>query len=632
MRKITLFGLILYSFSIFPAQSQSLYMPLNIQKAYEKGTRSYDGKPGPDYWINNNTTYKIQVHFNPSSRLVSGKEKIHYRNNSPDTLSSIVLKLYQDIYKKGNFRDFIVDKSVLHDGVNIKMLSINDLEIDLTTDNPDINRKGTNIIITLEESFLPKEEINIEIDWQFTLPNRSQIRMGAYPDSSFFISLWYPQIAVFDDIDGWDKFSYSGNQEFYNDFKDFDVEITVPDNFLVWATGVLQNPHEILKEKYLNRYHEAHQSDSIIHIVCSDDYSNGKITKDEDEHTWKFKANYVSDFAFSVGFQYLWDGTNLAVENDHKKVFISAAYLEKSKDFTNVAKIARETIKYLSEELPGIPYPYPEMTVFNGRGGMEYPMIVNDGSASKWSTTVHLTSHEITHTYFPFYTGTNERKYSWMDEGWAQMLPFVLQNRLAPGYDPVSRTSNYYTQVAGTELEVPMMLPSIIIGGNAFRPSFRNASYNRPAMAYEFLKDLLGETLFKKALKEFIYRWHGKHPIPYDFFFTFDDVVGENLNWYWKPWFFESGYPDLAIKEVQTFKKGTSIIVQKIGNIPIPAKIVVTYADGKQDSLYQSAKIWENGKNEYLFYLESGKNSIKKILLGSSKIPDINFENNLWRR
>ena len=632
MRTIILFGLILFALSILPAQAQSLYMPLNIQKAYEDGTRSYDGKPGPNYWINNNTTYNIQVHFNPSTRLLSGKETIQYKNNSPDTLSSIVIRLYQDIYKKGNFRDFIVDKSVLHDGVEIKTLSIDNQEVDLTNDNPSINRRGTNLIINLANTLIPEKKITLEIEWQFTLPNRSQIRMGAYPDSSFFISLWYPQISVYDDIDGWDKFSYSGNQEFYNDFKDFEVEITVPDSFLVWASGVLQNPNEILKEKYLNRYHQAHQTDTIIHIVTADDYFDDKITKGTGEHTWKFKATYIPDFAFSVGFNYLWDGTNIALENGNKNVFISAAYLEKSEDFKKVAEISRETLKYLSEDLPGITYPYPEMTVFNGSGGMEYPMMVNDGSTSKWSSTVHLTSHEITHTYFPFYMGTNERKYAWMDEGWAQMIPFALQNRLAPAYDPISRTSNYYTRVAGNELEVPMMLPSIVIGGNTFRPSYRNASYNRPAMAYEFLRDFLGDALFKKALMEFIHRWHGKHPIPYDFFFTFDDVVGENLNWYWEPWFFESGYPDLAIKEVQPFKKGTSIIIMKNGNIPIPVKLMITFSDGQQDSLYQSAKIWKNGKNEYHFHLESSKNRIDKIILGSSKIPDINFENNVWKK
>ncbi len=630
MKAIIFFCSLLFAFINLSAQS--LYMPLNIQKAYKQGTRSYNGKPGPKYWINNNADYRIYVHFDPASRVVSGKEEIRYQNNSPDTLRNFVFRLYQDIYKKGNFRDFIIDKSVINSGVEIKELSVNNSNIDLSKDNHRITRRGTNLILSLPDSLLPQAEAVFNIKWQFVLPNRSQIRMGAYPDSSFFISLWYPQIAVYDDIDGWDKYSYTGNQEFYNDFNNFDVEITVPDSFLVWATGVLQNPEELLQEKYLKRYYEAQQSDSIIHIISAEDYSEGKVCKNKGEHSWHFAAEYVPDFAFAVGYRFLWDGTNLKLDNGKKNVFISAAYLEKSKDFADVAKIARQTIKYLSDELPGSTYPYPEMTVFNGRGGMEYPMMVNDGSTSKWASTVHLTSHEITHTYFPFYMGTNERKYAWMDEGWAQMLPFALQNRLAPGYDPVSRTCGDYQKVAGTEMEVPMMVSSIVIGGNVFRPTYRNASYNRPAMAYEYLQDLLGEKLFKKALKEYIVRWHGKHPIPYDFFFTFDNVAGEDLGWYWKPWFFEAGYPDLSIKTVETSNKGVSVVIKKLGTIPIPAKVKITYADSLQDSLYQTAKIWENGNNKYTFNFKNGKKSIEKVELGSNRIPDANYENNIWKK
>ena len=630
MKIIIFFYLLLFAFLSLSAQS--LYMPRNIQKAYEDGTRAYNGRPGPKYWINNDTDYRIQVHFDPSSRVVSGKESIRYKNNSPDTLRNMVFRLYQDIYKKGNFRDFIIDKSVINDGVEIKKLSVNNQEIDVNKESPRVTRRGTNLILSLPDSLLPQSEANFELEWQFVLPNRSQIRMGAYPDSSFFISLWYPQIAVYDDIDGWDEYSYTGNQEFYNDFKNFDVEITVVDSFLVWATGVLQNPQELLSKKYLKRYYEAQKSDSVIHIVKAADYNGGKIFKKAGDHTWHFTAEYVPDFAFAVGYKYLWDGTNLPLEKGKREVFISAAYNEKSADFKDVAEIARKTIKYLSEELPGVTYPYPEMTVFNGRGGMEYPMMVNDGSTSKWASTVHLTSHEITHTYFPFYMGTNERKYAWMDEGWAQMLPFALQHRMAPDYDPVSRTCTYYEKVAGTEMEVPMMVPSIVIGGNVFRPTYRNASYNRPAMAYEYLQDLLGDEMFRKAMQEYIARWHGKHPIPYDFFFTFNNVSGEDLSWYWKPWFFESGYPDLGIEKDEPSDRGIAVTVKKLGNIPIPAKVKITYSDGSQDSLYQTARIWKDGGDEYKFIFKNGKKSVEKVELGSSKIPDVNDENNLWKK
>ncbi len=618
---LLLFGALLW------AQSDKIFIPLNMEKAYQNGTRSLDGKPGSNYWINQ-AKYDIDVQLEPATRLIVGHESILYTNNSPDTLSEVVIRLYQDIRRLGNQRDWPVDSADINHGTHISLFKINEQTIDISAGNTDVQRQGTNLIVLLPEPLPPAGKISLEIDWQYNVTHISNLRHGTYDSTSFFIGYWYPQIAVYDDIDGWDMYNYTGLQEFYNDFSDFDVRITVPQHFVVWATGRLQNSHELFgKEMYL-RYRSAFASDSVIHIIRQEDLQRGDFLKAGQTHSWHFKAHHVPDFAFAASDHYLWDMTSLNVEKG-RRVLISAAYKKKSEDFTSVDSIARESIAFYSQELPGVPFPYPSLTVFNGRGGMEYPMMVNDGSSKRWASTVHVTSHEICHTYFPFYMGTNERKYAWMDEGWATMLPFEIQNRLAPKYDPIARNVKRYVQVAGSELDIPMIAPTIIYGSNSFRPSYRNAAYNRPGTAYYLLQGLLGKELFTKALQEYIRRWNGRHPIPYDFFFTFNDVAGEDLSWFWKPWFYEFGYPDLRIRDVVKNNGQNFILIDKVGNLPVPVELTVTFEDSSKQTISHSIRVWQNGQERISLPLPDNK-KILSIDLGNAHIPDARPADNHW--
>ncbi len=614
MKKIFLFLLLIQLTNTY-SQSDSIYLPLEFQKAYENGTRSLDGNPGENYW-QNRSDYKIKAEFDPVSRELNGEEEITYHNNSPHELYRIVIRLYQNIYEKGNLRDFSVSPKDLTDGVEITNLLFNDEKIDLDSST---SAYGTNLILKLNNPLQPNDSAKIEIGWNFILPKNTRIRMGSYDTSHAVIAYWYPQISVYDDIDGWDGWNYSGIQEFYNDFGNYDVEISVPSNYAVWATGLLKNASEILKDEYLQKYNKALTSDEVVRIIEKEDLENGNIFIGDSTSTWKFRAEYVPDFAFAVANNFLWDGASVKLDNG-KSVFTDAAYDPGSKDFYDVVKIAKATVKSLSEEMPGVPFPYPAITVFNGSGGMEFPMIVNDGSFESLASTVHVTSHEIAHTYFPFYMGTNERKYAWMDEGWATMLPYELQMELDTTYDPIMKNNLSYQTYAGKELDFPMIHSSIVLRGD----SYRTASYRRPGAAYYFLKDALGEEVFSKALKEYINRWNGKHPAPYDFFFTFNDMTGEDLNWFWKPWFFEFGYPDLAIKDSDG---KNSVIIKKEGNIPVPVKLEIYDEDGLREEIYKSVIVWKD-KNEIEIEIPD-KESVEKIELGSVKIPDVNRGNNV---
>jgi len=599
------------------------YFPREYAGAYKNGTRSKDGSPGPNYW-QNHSDYEIDVWVNPESGLIDGSESISYYNNSPDTLKRIVIRLYQNIYKKGNSRQFSIGNVDLTDGMEISKLQIDGVKYDPAS--RDVYQSATNMSVKLEKSLAPGSVTKVEIDWEFTLPQKRWIRFGQYNEGHLFAGYWYPQIAVYDDIDGWDMIDYAGMAEYYNDINNYNVNITVSSDFVVWATGELQNPDKVFQKKIADIYQQALTSDDVINIITQKDYKNGMVTKPREKNTWKFRAQHTPDFAFAASNNANWDAVSLVVDSKGKRVLTSAVYPDSAIHYQDVAMIARNAVEYMSYDLPGWPFPYPQVTVFaNGRkrGGMEFPMMANDGAPDDYADLQGLTFHEILHNYFPFYMGTNERKYAFMDEGWARYLPTGFLEKYEPEDNYLQRTISAYEKFAGSENELPPMIPTYIF--NDYQTQ-RMAAYTRPAVAYHFLKETLGEELFRVALQEYMQRWNGKHPSPYDFFNTFNEMTGEDLSWFWNPWFFESGYPDLAIKDLTN---NNLVLVEKIGNIPLPIEIHVTYTDGSEEQINQSARVWKDAAKMTAIQLYTDK-KVKEISLGNELIPDIQKDNNLW--
>ena len=612
-------------FTVITAAQNNYYIPLNIKRAYENGTRSLDGKPGENYW-QNKSEYNIKVNLDPRTKLLQGSEDIVYYNNSPDSLTQIVVRLYYNISKPNARRDFYLSEKAINDGVQLKKISVRNNEIKID-DKSLLNVTGTNLSIKLVEKLAPKSKINLSIDWEAKIPEVQSIRYGSYDSTSMFVAYWYPQVSVYDDIDGWDRQDYAGTLEMYNDFNDYNVELTVPAGFQVWATGVWQNADEVLNQKYLDRYNSAWQSDDVINIVTKDDLIANDIYITQNEfHTLKYKAENVPDFAFGISDHYLWDAVSFEVDKTTgRRVYCAAAYKQTSLDFVDVAYYAKESLKYFSFEMPGVLFPYPSATVFNGAGGMEFPMIVNNGSEDSKAGTVGLTSHDLAHQYMPFYMGTNERKYPFMDEGWAVMLPYDFQERMAEGNTPRVRTVTGYENFAGNEFDLPLMIPSPIISWRSYRIS----AYNRPAIAYDILRKTLGDELFLKALHAYMDRWNGKHPIPTDFFFTFNEVTNQDLSWYWKPWFYNFSYPDFAISNIKSKKNSIVVEVKNIGSLPLPIRLQVMFNDAVVKEVYKTADVWKSGKNKIEIKIDGVKN-FDAVILGSEIIPDVNSINNVY--
>ncbi len=573
----------------FGLSAQELYMPLEFQRAIEKGTRTKSGVPGPQYWINH-ADYYIKASFDPDKAYLKGHEVITYYNNSPDTLRQLVIRLYQDFFKKGAMRDFALMPGDIHGGTKINSFSVDGQSYQ----SKELRHYSDLMFVRLKKPIPPHSVVRVEIAWEGPIPTERPIRYGKYGERTFFIGYWYPEIAVYDDVFGWDMRPFTGMQEYYNDpLNNFHVEITVPAPNVVWAAGVLMNPEQVFDRRIIDRINKAKNSDEVVHIITEKDLKKGQIlTKKQGNLTWVFEGKQIEEFAFATSDHYVWDGTGLKMP-DGRRVFISAAYNPENKEFSRKAWLARRIIENFSYKTLKVPYPYPKMTVFNGGGAMEYPMMVNEANFPDSCSDAYVTAHEIGHTYFPFLTGANETFYAWMDEGIINFIPrFVAQDIYPYKCQNIFRDMvRRYASVAGTIDDFPIMAST---GFVYFRNAYRHIAYNRPAFAFYQLVQYSGEDAFFKALREYAKRWEYKHPYPYDFFYTFNEVLGQDLSWFWRPYFFEFAYPDLGITNYEYSGGQLTVTIKNRGGLPLPVKLTITLDGGTKKTVERRMDVWKD--------------------------------------
>lgn len=594
------------------AQETRFFMPSEIAQAYENGTRSYDGRPGPKYW-QNTVDYEIEVEVIPAEKKLKGSEKVTYHNNSPNAINRIVIRLYHDLFREANPRAYRVRPSDITEGVELTKLEIGGEGYDPSSRA--VRRSGTNTSVQLREALQPGEQLDLVIDWAQQIPETT-IRTGAYDSTTFFIAYWYPQIAVYDDVFGWDNLDYDFSAEFYNNLGNFDVKITVPDNFTVVATGVLQNAAEVLAPVSLDRYNKAKTSTETVVIVTPEDLESDFHHR---SGTWHYKADEVPDFSFALSDQFSWDAA--AQEVDGRQVLISSFYpASGAQACGGVTAMQQKMMKHFSEDVPGIPYPYPEFTTFissvRGGGGMETPMMANNGGPGRG-----VTIHEMFHTYFPMYVRTNEKRWAWMDEGWADFNTAIVNQRYFQEENGLlfSRVSGGISGTLGTISDLPLITSTQFTDNT----NYGYSAYPLPAFLYATLHHHLGEELFLRCYQEYIRRWAKKAPTPYDFFYTFENVSGQDLSWFWKPWFFEFGSVDV---QIQSYKKGKLVLENK-GTRPVPIVVRATYQDGQTEEIAASAGVWKGG-NTYQLKIPRGR-EVTDIQVNPG-IPDTNPVDNMF--
>lgn len=606
-------------------QAQSLFMPRDVQAAYKKETRSLDGKPGKNYW-QNHASYKINITAMPPDRNIKGTENITYTNNSRDTLKSLTIKLFLNVHKPGAPRDFGTQDDYLTSGMHIDAFTVNGEKKDWRA-NPNL---FTWQPLRLSKPLAPGESIQLNFDWHYEISKQSG-REGMIDSTTYFLAYFYPRVAVYDDYNGWDQTEFIDSREFYSDFNDYDVTLKVPANYIVWGTGTLQQPEKLLQPAILQRYQQSMVSDDIINIATKDDVFGKKVTTQNAVNEWRFTSSNIPDVAFGISDHYVWDGGSVVVDDATKRrASAQAAYNDTAKDYHYVAGYARHSLNWLSHNWPGVAYPYEKSTVFQGYADMEYPMMANNSTFEDTVFSRFVAEHEIAHTYMPFYMGINETRYGSMDEGWATAFELLigtadLGTEKAEGFFKQFRVAGWATVKAASE-QIPIITPADVLTARGFG----NNIYGKAAVGYLAMKDMLGDELFKKCLHEYMSRWNGKHPIPWDFFYTFNNVTGKNLNWFWSKWFFEPTYIDLGLKTVKPIGNKYTLTIENIGGMPAPVDVVLNYKDGTKDVIHQTPAIWQANQKQATVTV-TAKKAIESISLDGRIYMDGNEKDNLWK-
>lgn len=618
MKKIFILFFIAFYFS--SVNAQSLFMPRDIKAAYKKGTRSYDGKPGKNYWQNHGI-YKIEISAMPPDRIIRGKETITYFNNSPDTLRAPVIKLFLNIHKPGVPRNGSAEADYLTSGVHID---------EATADGKKLKMHDNGLTwqqVRLPKPLLPKGSVQFTFDWHYEISLQSG-REGMIDSTTYFLAYFYPRVAVFDDYNGWDKMNFMEDHEFYSDFNDYDVTINVPKNYIVWGTGTLQQPEKLLQPAILQRFNQSFSSDATINIATKEDVMGKKVTTQNEVNSWQFKATNIPDMAFGLSDHFVWDGCSAIVDDaTGRRASAQAVYNDTAADYHQVAQFARHSLDWLSHNWPGIPYPYEKTTVFQGYAGMEYPMMANDESYENKDFSRFVAEHEIAHTYMPFYMGINETRYGFMDEGWATTFELLI-GRADMGNEKAEELYKQF-RVAGwiynnaSDQQIPIITPGDALTGGALG----NNEYGKASLGYLAVKDLLGDELFKHCLHTYMGRWNGKHPTPWDFFYSINDAANKNLNWFWNNWFFSNNYIDYAIGSVIKKGAGYVINIDNKGGMAAPVDIIATYADGSSQKFHQTPAIWQANQQKAVVAIHTKAKPVS-IKLDGGIFMDADVTNN----
>ncbi|MBK8845993.1 MAG: M1 family metallopeptidase [Bacteroidetes bacterium] len=600
--------------------SAQMFMSRNFQNALKKNTRNLNGKPGAAIW-QNHADYKIDVSYKDST--IIGSETISYANNSPDTLHSIWLRLYQNARLKNALQVYDEPDSYFTDGIFIDMLVV---ETDtIQVDNTAIHQSGnsTNYRLKLKTPLAKGNKVALTCKWHYKLNTTTDApRESIVNDRAAFVAYFFPRIAAYDDVDGWNIIPFNEQIEFYNDFCNFDVRITVDRPNMVWATGELVNPLDVLGTKiYL--WEKSKEADSPIAIVDSAEANAKQESEIGGTSTFHFTADNVTDFAFGVAKNYCWYGSSVKL-NSGMRVHVQTAYHPEAKNYSHVQTMACTSIDYFSKVMPGIEYPYPQMTLFNGLGQMEFPMICNDVENENPDDDITLTTHEVSHTYMPFMLGTNEGRYAWMDEGWAVFFEYMASVNAFKLNDSTATYPDYYVaryrNNKSMTLESPIIMPSDLLLPDAY--SFN--SYGKPASAYFALRDYLGDSLFRYALQQYIITWNGKRPTPWDFFNCFNNATNMDLNWFWKNWFFDWGYFDWAVSVTDVNTITQRVNVENLGGKFTACDVVMVYRNGDNEVHHLKP-----GATRQSFDSKQGSR-LKSVFLHQGLFIDCNLTNNKW--
>jgi hypothetical protein len=638
---------------LFVAFSQSKYdakEAFNPQFYPYAGTdyRSASGEPGPKYW-QNRSDYRITCTLDTAKHSVTGEMEMTYTNNSPDALKFLWLQLDQNIYRKDSRGSATTTEAggrwanaKFTQGDLIKSVSV---EAGGKTYIPKYTITDTRMQVWLNDALKSSGgKIRLAVKFEFEIPEHGTDRMGRLDTKNgwvYEVAQWFPRVCVYDDIQGWNTLPYLGAGEFYLEYGDIEFSVTAPSNMIIVGSGELQNPQDCYTADQLKRYNEAKTSDKTVVIRSEKDITDKKTQPAKANSTWKFRIQNTRDVAWAASKAFILDAAKINLPDGKKSLAMSAYPVESTKDkkgndWRRSTEMVKGSIEHYSKKW--FQYPYPAAVNVAGIvGGMEYPGIVfcshDDTGTSLWE----VTDHEFGHTWFPMIVGSNERKYAWMDEGFNTFINQLSSiefnkgefqssfNMSDPGADFAIKY-NFDPKMDGL-YNIPEVIQQEALG---------SAAYFKPAMMLNVLRNnVLGADRFDAALREYVDRWAFKHPTPWDFFHTIENISGEDLSWFWRSWVLNTWKLDQSVKGVVYVKEkpenGAEITLENIEKMPMPVTVLVKEANGKEHRIELPVEIWQRGA-EWTFGVATSS-EIKEVMLDpDKKLPDTNRNNNSWKK
>lgn len=620
-----------------PARAVRTTIPITraFARGLAAGTRDSSGRPTARYW-QLRTDYVIDARLDPATAIVSGREKVTITNPSDSTLRFLGVRLDQNAFAPNVAKEAPV--AGITSGMHVTRMVANGEPVDLGA--PTVARWNTQTVVgvALKNPIPAKGTGTLEVEWSFEVPlvappTRGD-RMGRWENRLFQVAQWYPQIAVYDDLRGWNAEPYLGGSEFYNNFGSFDVRLDLPAGWLVGATGVLANPDSVLTPGVRERLARATASDSQIVIVDTAGRGPGKATLPGDRLTWHFRADSVADFAWAASNEFVWDATRATIPG-RGVIPIDILYLPEHASYRQTGVFARHALEFYSRLW--MPYAFPHFTQVDGpEGGMEYPSLTMSGAG------FGVTDHEIGHQWWPMMVGVNETWYGWMDEGFNQYMNILSGAAFRKAEPKLDGVGQSYGRMSGNEAEAPMMW-----NANYGGPLYSFTTYGKAPMMLSMLGGIVGDSAVQRAMSVYAKDWRFKHPSPWDYMFAMNRELHRDLGWFWYYWLFTTESVDGSIGGVTTRGGKTVVTVKQSGQMPSPIVLQVEFAKGgpairpmrnatvKGDTATVTwpVDVWFGGATSYAATLDFGARKIAKITLDPhGRFPDANPDDNVWPR
>lgn len=611
------------------------------------------GEPSAAYW-QQRADYRIDARLDEAGERVTLTSVMTYTNNSPDELGEVWVNLEQNLFRPGSLGakrtssgaryghddaafvgGFEIER-VLQDGRAVE-IDVRDTVGRVALKTPLAARGGTT---------------SIAFEVSFRIPERGSDRFGIdrTKDGTIFeIAQWFPSACVYDDVHGWNTLAYLGQGEFYTDFGTFEVSITVPAGHVVAATGELANAGEVLSASAAGRLESSRMSEVPVMIVSGREGEDGLSATGGSERTWRFRAENARTFAWASSAAYRWDACG-ADSGDGRRVLCQSVYPASAERRWGIAARGGGSTRMVKQSLEHYArmwgaYPFGTMTNAYGIAeGMEYPMIAfcrgNAGERDLWD----VTSHEVSHQWFPMSVGSDERRHAWMDEGLTTFMnALATKERYGKDEGPTGEAAG--ARAFAEYNAVPLRLPVMTLADEIPESEYAVLAYDKPGTAMRVLREgVLGEEVFDRAMREYVRRWRFRQAQPADLFRTFEDVSGQELSWFWRGWFAGRDVMDQRIVGVFESPTGAEVDVEEAGGLKMPVILRAKFEDGRDVRVRAEAQTWSRKMVSGAWRMtvpiagaamvagESGSRLMSVEIDPDGVMPDVEPRNNVWKR